>query len=119
MRAFAALAGLALALATCEAITPDAARYEALARRIAALEGADACGATAPLALSRAPSWTYAGCDRDVVRNETRSVETCQNGTLTIYNASRASNLFDVKIANPTDAWHFVCGTSRPARIVR
>ena len=56
----------------------------------------------------------YTGCNRDVMRDSTVSVETCQNGTMTVYNTSgyEDTGLFDMRIsANvPTkDSWNFVC----------
>ena len=88
----------------------------ALEARIAALEAAllarglpdeDPCE-TRLVDPSHALEWTYSGCNRNVHRNTTQSVETCQNGTVTFYNVS--ANLFDIKISHPPDAWHFVCG---------
>ena len=78
-----------------------------LRRELARL--ADPCTSVRPV-LSTTPFF-YSGCNRNVHRNSTVSVETCQNGTLTVYNASE-SGLFDVAIAAniPThDVWHFVC----------
>ena len=86
---------------------------DALEARIAALEARlappDPCDSQL-LDLSGALAWTYSGCNRNVHRNTTQSVETCQNGTVAVYNVSK--HLFDIKISHPPDAWHFVCGTA-------
>lgn len=94
----------------------------ALEGRLAALEALRdpvLCDTTIPY-LAEGAQFSYNGCNRNVKRNDTVSYETCQNGTLTVYNATRASasGLFDIKIAAnvPThDTWVrsacvFVCG---------
>ena len=77
----------------------------------------DACEDEIPL-LERTPLLLYGGCNRNVHRDATQSVETCQNGTVAFSNASgtRSTGLFDAKIANDVDAWNFVCafGIDRP-----
>ena len=94
---------------------------EEFSKRLARLENTvldrAACTASYP-SLHESDSFEYSGCNRNVHRNSTRSVETCQNGTLTIYNVSTTSTtgLFDVRIAAnvPThDAWDFVCVLTR------
>ena len=86
-----------------------------LKQRIAQLESSLglSCGARFPL-LEEGGTMFYEGCNRNVARNTTRSVESCQNGTVTFYNTSDygATGLFDLRItANvPThDSWNFVC----------
>eukprot|EP00746_Dinoflagellata_sp_MGD_P089485 gnl/MRDRNA2_/MRDRNA2_35318_c0_seq2.p1 gnl/MRDRNA2_/MRDRNA2_35318_c0~~gnl/MRDRNA2_/MRDRNA2_35318_c0_seq2.p1 ORF type:complete len:149 (-),score=15.02 gnl/MRDRNA2_/MRDRNA2_35318_c0_seq2:71-517(-) len=56
----------------------------------------------------------YSGCNRNMIKNTTTSVETCQNGTLTMYNTSTThqTGLFDAKIHvnnEVGDIYHFLC----------
>ena len=88
----------------------------ALASRITRLERGKAgpCDSSRPyLSDTR---YSYYGVDRNVPRNSTRSIETHQNGTVTLYNVSQpegaSAHLFDAAIAaaDPQhDEWHFVC----------
>jgi len=93
--------------------TPSGRTLEQWVERAAA-SPLDSC-ATAFPSLRDGDSFHYGGCNRNVHRNTTISVETCQTGNVTLYNTSTvASNgLFDIAIAanTPThDVWHFVCG---------
>ena len=89
----------------------------ALASRIAALEAAAPapCDSSMPH-FAVGARYSYNGLDRNVHRNATQSVQTHQNGTVFIYNASLpqggSTQLFDVAIAanDPHhDVWHFSC----------
>mmetsp|Transcript_45688 Transcript_45688/g.75605 ORF Transcript_45688/g.75605 Transcript_45688/m.75605 type:complete len:208 (-) Transcript_45688:291-914(-) len=57
----------------------------------------------------------YAGCNSNVLRNTTTNIQTCQNGTFSIYNTNNTATtgLFDIQIAvnDPprNDVYHFVC----------
>lgn len=88
-----------------------ASQIVALQREVALLRqlNTQPCDGVRPLLTM---PFAYSGCNRNVHRNSTVSVETCQNGTLTAYNQSAASGLFDISIqANIVthDQWHFVC----------
>ena len=88
-----------------------ASQIAALQREVAALRklNVQPCDGARPLLTT---PFIYSGCNRNVKRNQTTSVETCQNGTLTAYNQSVASGLFEISIeANVVthDQWHFVC----------
>jgi len=86
-----------------------ASQIATLQHELARLSRSEPCASVRPLLST---PFFYSGCNRNVKRNFTVSVETCQNGTLTAYNQSAASGLFDIAIAAnvPThDAWHFVC----------
>merc|ERR1712083_189769 len=60
---------------------------------------------------------TWSGCSRNMVRNTTRSVEFCQNGTMIMYNTTTTAKtgLFDAMIhvhnaAKDThEDYHFLC----------
>ena len=84
-------------------------RIVELEARLAALEGRAPCANNMPLMMAM----SYSGCNRNTVRDTRRSVETCQNGTVTPFNVSAESGLFDIEIANGEDAWTFVCGFAR------
>lgn len=88
-----------------------ASQIAALQREVAALRqlNTQPCDGVRPLLTT---PFAYSGCNRNVHRNSTVSVETCQNGTLTAYNQSVASGLFDISIQADIathDQWHFVC----------
>jgi hypothetical protein len=57
---------------------------------------------------------TFSGCTRNMIKNTTTSVETCQNGWMTMYNTSTTpqTGLFDAKIHvnnEANDIYHFLC----------
>ena len=90
-----------------------------LEERVARLEqaAADRCASVFPT-LHEGDTFAYAGCNRNTHRKSTVSVQSCQNGTLQMYNTSdtASSGLFDIRIAAnvPThDVWHFVCALVR------
>jgi hypothetical protein len=107
---------LAEAVEQTDEVAELRARLERLERKLESLSlsrESDPCASTYPLLVEDSVMY-YQGCNRDVARDSTVSVETCQNGTLTIYNTTgyEATGLFDIRIsANvPTkDSWNFVC----------
>lgn len=104
--------------ARVERLEREAAAARArLERETVAARARVACKDSFPM-LREQDQFLYSGCNRNVPRNTTGSIETCQNGTVTVYNTSSTpkTGLFDVSIAAnvPThDVWNFVCALAR------
>lgn len=92
-------------------------KLELLSARLATLE---ARGPVLKYGCSSFPNVTdsmtmsYSGCNSNVLRNTTETVQTCQNGTVFFENTASMTEtgLFGVKIAvnDPAhDVYHFVC----------
>lgn len=91
---------------------------ENLSKRVAVLESREARGPNSLACDNKFPILaepiTYSGCNRNMIKNTTQSIETCQNGTVTMYNTSTTSQtgLFDAHIdVNNAghDIYHFLC----------
>lgn len=86
-------------------------RVEVLEARELAAQERSLCDKKFPILQS---AITYGGCNRNMIKNTTRSVETCQTGDFSMYNTSSTptTGLFDAKIHvhnDVGDIYHFLC----------